>query len=158
MSAMAMNTDQVKDVIVATGSNAVKEVAKTSEMATVASNLWLNTKTLMSMVARQGSTFINNHRAPIIGGLLAAVVIFAGYKCFKYFKTAAKPAPRRTRQNRTAVSSEDAITDELVNAYMAQHKNIKDRSIALAHVLEEQGAAIDKAIDQNTATPTEKQQ
>jgi len=159
ISAMAMNADPVKDVIVVTGVNTVKEVAKTSEMATVASNLWLNTKTLMSMVAKQGTTFIKNHRTAVIGGLLAAGAIFAGYKCIKYFK--AKPAPRNVRrgqQNRKAASSEDAMSADLINNYLARHPEIKDRDEALARVIEEQGNAIDKAIDQNTAATTEKQQ
>lgn len=156
ISAIAMNAEPVKDAVVEASANTIKEVAKNAEMATAASNLWQNIKVLMSIAAQQGATFIKNHRTAVMSGVAAATALFVGYKCFKYLKggkqVVNKQTARQQRLARAAAANEDAATDELVNNYMVQHPEIKDRSIALAHVLEEQGAAIDKAQDHSKAT------
>ena len=155
ISTMAVNTNPVKDVVVAT---TVKEVAKTSKMATVAAaaaKLWLNTQTFVSTVAKKGITLVNNHRIAAISGVAATgIAIFAGYKCFKYFK-ARQQARQVTRRNNEQTAKDDAVVNEgLINNYLIKHPEIKDRKVALANILADQEKALQEVKAANKATRT----
>lgn len=148
ISAVAVNTNPVKDVIAATSVKTIKEVAKTSRMATVAaaaSKLWQTTKTFAVKAAQQSATFVNNHRIAVIGGVAAASALFAGYKCFKCYKARQKRAEAVKRNEQTKKDG-TSVLEGLTNNYMVKHPEVTDRNAARQNVLKDQEDALRKSV------------